>query len=127
MYCKEYQKKLVTAEEAVKTVKIRRLGRLRHLCRPSGCHGQGAGGTRRGTDGYQGPGRDHPVMPEILTIPNPEKRFTWNSWHCTGVDRRIIEMGCGFYSPMRYSELPKLYREKRGNRGCGHVPGGAHG
>lgn len=50
-------------------------------------------------------------MPEILTIPNPGKHFTWNSWHCTGIDRKIIDMGCGYYSPMRYSELPRFYRE----------------
>jgi len=50
-------------------------------------------------------------MPEIFSIPNPGKHFSWNSWHCTGVDRRIIEMGCGSYSHMRYSELLKLYRE----------------
>lgn len=50
-------------------------------------------------------------MPEIFRIKNPGKHFTWNSWHCTEIDRKIIEMGCGFYSPMRYSELPRLYRE----------------
>lgn len=50
-------------------------------------------------------------MPEICTIADPGKHFTWNSWHCTGVDRKIIDMGHGYYSPMRYSELPRLYRE----------------
>ncbi|NVN89468.1 MAG: butyryl-CoA:acetate CoA-transferase [Desulfuromonadales bacterium] len=50
-------------------------------------------------------------MPEICTTPEPAKHFTWNSWHCTAVDRKIIEMGLGYFSPMRYSELPKLYRE----------------
>lgn len=50
-------------------------------------------------------------MPEILSVPDPGKHFTWNSWHCTGVDRKIIDMGCGYYNPMRYSELPRFYRE----------------
>ncbi len=50
-------------------------------------------------------------MPEILTVPDPGRHFTWNSWHCTGIDRKILEMGVGYYGPMRYSELPKLYRE----------------
>jgi acyl-CoA hydrolase len=50
-------------------------------------------------------------MPAICSIPDSCKHFTWNSWHCTGIDRKIIEMGCGYYSPMRYSELPILYRE----------------
>ncbi|MEI8354502.1 MAG: butyryl-CoA:acetate CoA-transferase [Deltaproteobacteria bacterium] len=50
-------------------------------------------------------------MPEICSIADPGKHFTWNSWHCTGIDRKIIDMGFGYYSPMSYSELPKLYRE----------------
>ncbi len=50
-------------------------------------------------------------MPEIFNIPNPENHFTWNAWHCSGIDRKIIDMGCGFYGPMRYSELPRFYRE----------------
>jgi butyryl-CoA:acetate CoA-transferase len=29
----------------------------------------------------------------------------------TGVDRKTTEMGFGFYSPMRYSELPRFYRD----------------
>ncbi|WP_054693206.1 butyryl-CoA:acetate CoA-transferase [Syntrophomonas palmitatica] len=50
-------------------------------------------------------------MPEIFKIENPGAHFTWNSWHCTGVDRKILDMGCGFYSPIRYSEVPRYYRE----------------
>jgi butyryl-CoA:acetate CoA-transferase len=50
-------------------------------------------------------------MPEICTIPDPEKHFTWNAWHCSGIDREIIDMGCGYYGPMRSSELPRFYRE----------------
>ncbi|MEZ4601104.1 MAG: butyryl-CoA:acetate CoA-transferase [Syntrophotaleaceae bacterium] len=50
-------------------------------------------------------------MPEICRIPNPERHFTWNSWHCSGIDRKILSSGCGFYGPMRYSELPRFYRE----------------
>ncbi|MGE4544268.1 MAG: butyryl-CoA:acetate CoA-transferase [Pedobacter sp.] len=50
-------------------------------------------------------------MPEICAIPDPAKHFTWNSWHCSGVDRKIIAAGCGYYGPMRYSELPRFYRD----------------
>lgn len=37
--------------------------------------------------------------------------FIWNSWHMTGVERKLISRGCGYYSPIRYSELPRYYRE----------------
>lgn len=50
-------------------------------------------------------------LPAICAIENPGDHFTWNSWHCTGIDRKIIEQGCGYYAPMRYSELPRFYRE----------------
>jgi len=50
-------------------------------------------------------------MPAIFTIPQAGRHFTWSAWHCTGIDRKIIEMGCGYYSPLRLSELPRLYRE----------------
>lgn len=106
-----YQKKLVAAEEAVKVVK-------------SGdwvdygiCLGHPVA-TDRALAARAAELTDVKVrggvtmwMPEILTVPDPGRHFTWNSWHCTGVDRKIIEMGCGYYNPMRYSELPKLYRE----------------
>ena len=111
MYYKDYQKKLVSAEEAVKTVK-------------SGdwvdygiCVGHPVA-TDKALAARAGELSDVKVrggismwMPAICSIPDPGKHFTWNSWHCTGVDRKIIEMGCGFYSPMRYSELPTMYRE----------------
>lgn len=50
-------------------------------------------------------------MPEITKADDAAEHFTWNSWHCTGVDRKIIEKGVGFFSPMRYSELPRFYME----------------
>jgi butyryl-CoA:acetate CoA-transferase len=53
-------------------------------------------------------------MPEIFKVPDPQNHFTWNAWHCSGIDRKIIDMGCGYYGPMRYSELPRFYRESVG-------------
>lgn len=110
-YSAMYQNKLVTAEEAVKAIK-------------SGdwvdygiCVGHPVT-TDKALADRAGELRDVKVrggitmwMPEICAIADPGKHFTWNSWHCTGVDRKIIDMGHGYYSPMRYSELPKMYRE----------------
>lgn len=49
--------------------------------------------------------------PEITLVEDAPEHFTWNSWHCSGVDRQIIQRGVGFFSPMRYSELPSFYRD----------------
>ncbi len=50
-------------------------------------------------------------MPAVAEAENGEGHFIWHSWHCTGVDRKIIAAGKGFFSPMRYSELPRFYRD----------------
>lgn len=110
-YAKMYRNKLVSAEEAVKIVK------------PGDwvdygiCAGHPVA-TDKALAARAGELSDVKVrggitmwMPEICKVPDPAKHFTWNSWHCTGIDRKIIDMGMGYYSPMRYSELPKLYRE----------------
>ena len=50
-------------------------------------------------------------MPEIAKAEDAGEHFTWNSWHCSGIDRKIIAKGMGYFSPMRYSELPRFYRD----------------
>lgn len=49
--------------------------------------------------------------PEIFKVKNVKEHFTWNSWHMSAIERKAIEDGYSYYSPMRYSELPKYYRE----------------
>lgn len=50
-------------------------------------------------------------MPEIAKAEDAGEHFTWNSWHMSGVDRKIAAKGMGFFCPMRYSELPRFYRD----------------
>lgn len=50
-------------------------------------------------------------MPEIAKAEDAGEHFTWNSWHFSGIDRKIQAKGMGFFNPMRYSELPRFYRE----------------
>lgn len=45
--------------------------------------------------------------PDIFKIEDPAAHFTWNSWHMGGVERKAISKGFSFYSPIRYSELPR--------------------
>ncbi len=49
--------------------------------------------------------------PEIFKIENPAEHFTWNSWHMSGIERKAISKGFSFYASIRYSELPRYYRE----------------
>lgn len=54
-------------------------------------------------------------MPEIFKIDDPAAHMTWNSWHMSGIERKFIATGAGFYGSMRYSELPRFYREHIGH------------
>ena len=49
--------------------------------------------------------------PAIFEIENPAEHMTWNSWHMGGIERRAIAEGFSFYAPIRYSELPRYYRD----------------
>ncbi len=49
--------------------------------------------------------------PAIFEREDAGEHFTWNSWHMSGIERKMIAQGCAFYSPVKYSELPKYYRD----------------
>ncbi len=49
--------------------------------------------------------------PEIFKIEDPAAHMTWNSWHMGGLERKAVAKGFCFYSPIRYSELPRYYRD----------------
>ena len=43
--------------------------------------------------------------PEMFDMPDAKDHFTWNSWHMSGIERKMIDRGFCFYSPVRYSCL----------------------
>lgn len=50
-------------------------------------------------------------VPEVFKIDTQGKHASWHTWHASGIGRKLIEQGLGFYMPMRYSELPRYYKE----------------
>jgi len=50
-------------------------------------------------------------QPAVFQIPDVTEKITWNSWHMSGVERKACTAGFGFYGALRYSELPRWYRE----------------
>lgn len=48
--------------------------------------------------------------PAIADVPDAKTHFTYHSWHCSGVERNMVEEGLGYYIPMRFSETPGYYR-----------------
>ena len=52
-------------------------------------------------------------VPAIFQIEDPAAHMTWNSWHMGGIERKAVAQGFSFYAPIRYSELPRYYRESK--------------
>ncbi len=48
---------------------------------------------------------------KILSVPDTAEHFTWHSWHFSGLERKLMDEGIAWYIPLRYSELPRYYRE----------------
>lgn len=49
--------------------------------------------------------------PEVFKIENAKDHLCWNSWHSAGFERKATQAGLAFYAPIRYSELPRYYRD----------------
>lgn len=50
-------------------------------------------------------------VPQVFQVENPAPHVSWYTWHASGIGRKLIDQGLGFYVPMRYSELPRYYRD----------------
>ncbi len=51
--------------------------------------------------------------PAIFDIEDAPAHMSWNSWHMGGIERKAAAEGIAFYVPLRYSELPRYYRESK--------------
>lgn len=55
--------------------------------------------------------RDPEVLKANKTDKNGNPVFTWNSWHLGGIERKWMNKGFVYYAPIRFSEVPRYYRE----------------
>jgi len=111
MFWEQYREKLVSAQEAVQVIKSGDWVDYGISLSLPDAVDRALAARARELSGVKVRGGVCFRMPALFSVPEPGRHFTWNSWHCTGIDRQIIDLGCGFHSPMRYSELPRYYRE----------------
>lgn len=52
-----------------------------------------------------------PKMPAVFEREDAGEHFTWNSWHFSGVERKLAARGLAYYASISYSELPRYYRD----------------
>ncbi|MDO4178133.1 MAG: butyryl-CoA:acetate CoA-transferase [Phascolarctobacterium sp.] len=50
-------------------------------------------------------------LPEIAKVAHGPEHFTWHSWAMMESERKMQKLGMCYYAPLRYSELPRFYRE----------------
>ena len=106
-----YQQKLTTADEAVKVVKSGDWVDYTWCTNHPVALDQALARRANELEDVKVRGGVTMWMPEIAKAEDAGDHFTWHSWHCSGIDRKIISKGMGYFGPMRYSELPRFYRE----------------
>lgn len=110
-YGELYQQKLTTAEEAVKVVKSGDWVDYGWCTNHPVVLDRALAARKNELTDVKLRGGVTMWMPEIAKADDAGDHFTWNAWHCSGVDRKIIGKGMGYFAPMRYAELPRFYRE----------------
>ena len=50
-------------------------------------------------------------VPEVFQREDAGEHFVWNSWHFSGIERKLATRGLCYYAPITYSELPRYYRD----------------
>ncbi|MDD7112855.1 MAG: butyryl-CoA:acetate CoA-transferase [Lachnospiraceae bacterium] len=110
-YIKEYAQKLVTAEEAVKVVKSNDWVDYGWTTGTPVALDAALAARADELENVKIHGGILMWVPEIFKVDNVADHFTWNSWHMSGIERKAISQGFAYYCPLRYSELPRYYRE----------------
>lgn len=110
-YAKEYAQKFVTPEEAVKVVKSGDWVDFGWTTITPVALDKALAARADELEDVKLRGGILMWVPEIFKVDNVGAHFTWNSWHMSGIERKAISQGFAFYAPVRYSELPRYYRE----------------
>lgn len=110
-YSQEYKQKLVSANEAVKIIKS---GDWVDYGWCTGTPDALDKALARRTDELKDVKLRGGIILRPLAVFEREdagEHFTWNSWHMSGIERKYISRGFAYYAPIRYSELPRYYRD----------------
>ena len=108
---KEYQQKLVSADEAVKIIKS---GDWVDYGWCTGTPDALDKALAKRTDELKDVKLRGGILLKPLAVFEREdagEHFCWNSCHMSGIERKYISRGFAYYSPIRYSELPRYYRD----------------
>jgi butyryl-CoA:acetate CoA-transferase len=110
-YANEYRKKLVLADEAVKVVNSGDWIDYGSMCGQVVMLDEALARRKEEL-------KDVKIWtlltlrrPRVVDVDPEEESFVWHSWHLSAMDRKIAGERAVYYSPIRYSELPRYVRE----------------
>ena len=110
-YIKEYADKLTTAEEAVKVIKSGDWVDYGWTCATVDKLDEALCARMSELSDLKIRGGILMKMPKIFELEDAAEHFTWNSWHLSGFERKGVAKGFVYHAPVRYSELPRYYRD----------------
>lgn len=110
-YTQEYQQKLVSADEAVKIIKDGDWVDYGWCTGTADALDQAL--ARRTDELHDVKLRGGIILKPLAVFEREDagEHFSWNSWHMSGIERKYISRGFAYYAPIRYSELPRYYRD----------------
>ena len=106
----EYRKKLVTPQEAVKLVKDGDWVDYSQTCSFPEALDEALAARR--DELHDVKIRNAIAMKPIQVVEqDPEqKAFTYNAWHCSGLDRKYVDQGRAYYMPMLFRDNAAYYK-----------------
>ena len=105
-----YNSKLCSAEEAVKLVKDGDWVDYSQTC--SFPQLLDAALAKRSGELHDVKIRNAIAMVPVQTVENdPAGSFTYNAWHCSGVDRRYVDKGLAYHTPMLFRHCGTYYKK----------------
>ena len=109
-YRKIYEEKLTTPEEAVKVVKDGDWVDYSQTCSYPRLLDKAL--SDRSSELSDVKVRSAIAMTPIQVVENdPFGAFTYNPWHCTGIERRYVDQGKAFYNPMLFRHCGVYYEK----------------
>ncbi|AET67072.1 acetyl-CoA hydrolase [Desulfosporosinus orientis DSM 765] len=111
MYIEEYRKKCVSADEAVKVVRSGDWVEFSWAANMACLLEEAL--ARRKEELHDVNIRAAVLLKSsaILESDPTGEHFTWNSWHLSGSERKLVQNGQAYYIPIKYSEVPRWLRE----------------
>ena len=111
-YMKEYHKKLVSADEAVRVIKSGDWIDIGPLNSQVVALDKALAKRKDELEDVKVWSLLTLRPPKIVEVDPEGETFIWHSWHLSGLDRKIAGTGRPvYYSSIKYSELPRYVRE----------------